>query len=921
VVQGQVLDKVLPSQAWLQCENHRSYQSKASGVFGFNPEVWQTTSGQGEFAIPAEVHQSRRDNSNAFRYVDAFRKHGYKYADLNPVALSATSLSSAAELDIARYGLSPAQTVPTNGLCSSDAEAVSVTELTEQLAKVYCGSTALECGYLECENEQEWLFSEYENIKNQPLEDSVKKSLAFEMLKSQAFDNFLATKFQSVKRYGGEGAEAMMGFFTELFNQAERQNIDQVILGQAHRGRLNLLTGLLQYPPVAMFRKMKGLPEFPPEQSGAGDVLSHLTASLEIGSVHVTMLPNPSHLEAVNPVAVGKTRAKHLTVSGGEYGDGKMGDNALCVQIHGDAAVAGQGINMETLQIANVPHYSVGGSLHLVVNNQVGFTTPGERGRSSRHCTDLAKQIGAPVIHVNGDHPEDLVRATRLAMEYRQKFRKDIFVNLVCFRRWGHNELDDPTFTNPALYSVIHARRSVPDNYSDKLIENGIISKEERSAVVSKHMEILNENFRMMDTYKPERINLKGLWQSVSEPSANITEWDTGVSADVLKFVGSKSVQAPEDFNVHSHLKKHHIEGRIKKLESGAGIDWGTAEALAMGSLLYQGFNIRISGQDVGRATFSHRHAMLVDQESNEIYIPMNDIMENQEGKLEIANSILSEEAVLAFEYGMSVESPNNLIIWEAQFGDFFNGAQIILDTYIANGESKWGLQSGLVMMLPHGMDGAGPEHSSCRIERFLQMTDSKESSADGDNVNWEVVHPTTAAQHFHLLRRQMVRNYRKPLVIIAPKTLLRLPAAASTLAEMSPGKCFQTVLSDTNVPAPEKVEKVVFVSGKHYFTLSKYIQENSVQNVAVVRLESICPFPAERLQQELKKFKNAKKFVWSQEEHRNMGCWSFIQPRFENLVGVKLSYAGRGELCQPAVGVGQVHQAENKQILDETFS
>lgn len=299
----------------------------------------------------------------------------------------------------------------------------------------------------------------------------------------------------------------------------------------------------------------------------------------------------------------------------------------------------------------------------------------------------------------------------------------------------------------------------------------------------------------------------------------------------------------------------------------------------------------------------------------------MNDIIKDQKGKLEIANSILSEEAVLGFEYGMSIESPNNLVIWEAQFGDFFNGAQIILDTYVANGESKWGLQSGLVMLLPHGMDGAGPEHSSCRIERFLQMTDSREANADGDNVNWEVVHPTTAAQYFHLLRRQMVRNYRKPLVVIAPKTLLRLPAAASTLEEMSPGKCFQTVLSDTSQPAPEKVEKVIFVSGKHYFTLSKYAQENSVQNVAVVRLESICPFPAERLQQELKKYKNAKKFVWSQEEHRNMGCWTFVQPRFENLLGLKLSYAGRDELCQPAVGVGQVHQAENKQILERTFS
>ena len=548
-----------------------------------------------------------------------------------------------------------------------------------------------------------------------------------------------------------------------------------------------------------MFRKMKGLPEFPPEQSGAGDVLSHLVASVDIDSVHVTMLPNPSHLEAVNPVAVGKTRGRHMTRGQGEYSEeGRMGDTALCVQIHGDAALAGQGINQETLQIANVPHYSVGGSLHLVINNQVGFTTPGDRGRSSRHCTDIAKQIGAPVIHVNGDHPEDVIRATQVAMEYRQQFRKDIFVNLICFRRWGHNELDDPTFTNPALYSVINSRRSVPDLYRDQLVSTGVMSESEVSEAVSAHMNMLNDHFKAMDSYTPVRSNLAGAWSGLKEATGDLTTWDTGVGADVLKYVGSQSVKYPDSFNVHSHLKKHHIEGRIKKLEAGAGIDWGTAEALALGSLLYQGHNVRISGQDVGRATFSHRHAMLVDQDTNEIFIPFNSMEGGEGGKIEIANSILSEEAVMAFEYGMSVENPNNLIIWEAQFGDFFNGAQIILDTFVSSGESKWGLQSGLVMLLPHGMDGAGPEHSSCRVERFLQMSDSAESRADGDNVNWEVVHPTTAAQYFHLLRRQQVRNYRKPLVVVAPKTLLRLPAAASSLHDMAPGTSFQQVLPDT---------------------------------------------------------------------------------------------------------------------------
>ena len=455
----------------------------------------------------------------------------------------------------------------------------------------------------------------------------------------------------------------------------------------------------------------------------------------------------------------------------------------------------------------------------------------------------------------------------------------------------------------------------------------GLLSAGEAAQVVADHNALLNSHYAKMDSYLPERTNLRGEWSNLVEPSTNLTTWDTGLEAGLLKFVGKQSVYYPDNFTIHPHLRKHHVEGRLKKLEAGGPFDWGTAEALAFGSLLYQGFNIRISGQDVGRATFSHRHAMLVDQATNEIFIPFNEMKaaaqtegDNGVGKLEIANSILSEEAVLGFEYGLSVASPRNLVIWEAQFGDFFNGAQIMLDTYVSSGESKWGLQSGLVVLLPHGMDGAGPEHSSCRIERFLQMSDSRETAADGDNVNWEVVQPTTAAQHFHLLRRQMVRNYRKPLIVAAPKVLLRLPAAASTLNDMAPKTTFQAVLSDQNVKKPESIEKVVFVSGRHYYTLAKHIEENSITNVAVIRLESICPFPAERLQEELKRYKKAKTFIWSQEEHRNQGCWTFVRPRFSSLVGVDLDYRGRAELCQPAVGVGQVHQAENRDIISQTF-
>jgi len=888
----------------------RGYQTKSKTVYGYNPGAWSANEdigGQGNEAEDARVT----------RYIEAYRRHGYKFANLNPVSL--TEPVAAPELECARYGLTPSEAVMT-----PDQGEVTVSRLTMVLSDLYCGTMGLEVGHMESEAEQRWLCDKQQEVKHQPLEASVKRSLALEMLKSQTFDNFLATKFQSVKRYGGEGAEAMMGFFTQLFHQAQADNIEDIIIAEAHRGRLNILTGLLGFPPVAMFRKMKGLPEFPPEQAGAGDVLSHLTASLDIGQCHVTMLPNPSHLEAVNPVAVGKTRARHMSRAQGEYGasgDQRMGGAALCVQIHGDAALAGQGINQETLQLANVPHYSVGGSLHLVINNQVGFTTPGERGRSSRHCTDIAKQVSAPVLHVNGDHPEDVVRATRIALEYRNTWRKDVFVNLICFRRWGHNELDDPTFTNPSLYSVINKRGTVPDLYRDQLVEQRVLSKDEAGEAVTTHMARLNEDLKSVDTYKPVRSNLSGSWSSMSEPGSDISTWDTGLGAEVLKWVGAQSVKVPESFNVHSHLKKHHIEARIKKLEAGSGLEWGTAEALAIGSLLYQGNNVRISGQDVGRATFSHRHAMLVDQASNEIHIPFNNMEGGNEGRLEIANSILSEEAVLAFEYGMSVENPKNLIIWEAQFGDFFNGAQIILDTFVGSGESKWGLQSGLVMLLPHGMDGAGPEHSSCRIERFLQMTDSAEAKADGDNINWEVVQPTTSAQYFHLLRRQQIRNYRKPLVIVAPKTLLRLPAASSSLEELAPGTHFRQVLADTRAHNKAGVVRLIFVSGRHYYTLTKHIEENNIQDSAVIRLESLCPFPAGEIKEILESYSNVKTFVWSQEEQRNMGAWTFIAPRFQNVLGLSLKYVGRDELCQPAVGVGQVHQAENRSILEKTFA
>jgi len=810
---------------------------------------------------------------------------------------------------------------------------MSLQNVTDYLQKVYCDSMALDLLTVENEAEIRWLCDRYERLQTEEvLSAEEQRLLAKEMIKSQNFDHFLATKFSNVKRYGGEGAEGMMGFFIEALLKAGNHGFSDVFIGMAHRGRLNLLTGLLEFPPVAMFRKMKGLPEFPPEQEGAGDVLSHLTSSVDLtcldGSrVHVSMLPNPSHLEAVNPVTAGKVRGAHMSRKKGDYSANDaaesdlVGKNILSLVVHGDAAIAGQGVNQEIITMANLPHYTVGGTVHFTIDNQVGFTTPSERGRSSRYSSDLARIVNAPVIHVNGDRPEQVVKAARLAMEYKAKFMKDVFVEMHCVRKWGHNELDDPSFTNPALYSMVDARgRSVPDAYVDELTAAGVWSPDDTNQLLLEHNKALSRDHAAIESYQPKRQNLRRQWQTMVQPGNTVTTWDTGLPDNLLRYIGAKSVSYPDDLKVHPHLQKTHVGARLKKLEAGEGLDWGICEALAIGSLLYQGFNVRISGQDVGRATFAHRHAMLVDQETNEMYIPFND-MEGADGRLEICNSPLSEEAVLGFEYGLSVDSPNNLAIWEAQFGDFFNGAQIMLDTFVSSGESKWGLQSALTILLPHGLDGAGPEHSSCRVERFLQMTDSKEDGVDGDNVNWHVVNPTTSAQYFHLLRRQMIRNFRKPLVVVAPKILLRMSAASSKLSDISPGTHFRPVLSSSS-DASEEVTKLVFVSGKHYYALAKAAEENKVKDTAFIRLEQLCPFPTKELQDEIKKYPNARNFVWSQEEHRNAGAWSFVQPRLKNMVGVSnLKYVGRVELCQPAVGVASVHKKEEAKIIKDTFA
>ncbi|KAJ8002641.1 hypothetical protein DPEC_G00161000 [Dallia pectoralis] len=900
-----------------------SHYHTQKGVYGYRPKQTDVDPKYSTDHISA----LNQDHGLA-RLVEAYRTHGHKAAKINPLLSEQPVVDNVPEINILTGVLRGP--FNTSGLRHFGKPEASVEEVVAYLEDVYCGHVSVETSQLASLEEREWLADRFEELKKKTLEPEERKNVATLMLESQEFDHFLATKFSTVKRYGGEGAESMMGVFYKMCCVFAHSGVTDIVMGMPHRGRLNLLTGLLKFPPELMFRKMRGLSEFPEDSPSIGDVLSHLTSSvaLDFGSSHplqVTMLPNPSHLEAINPVAQGKTRARQQIRQEGDYSpdeSAQPGDQVVCLQVHGDASFSGQGIVPETFTISLLPHFRVGGSIHLIVNNQVGYTTPSARGRSSLYCSDVGKMVGCAVIHVNGDDVDEALRATQLAVEYQRRFRKDVILDLLCYRQWGHNELDEPGFTNPSMYRIIRSRKSIPDAYADLLISEGLMTEENCATIKTAHYDMLNDKLANMTLYIPPPTNLQGRWGGLVEPKARVTHWDTGVSGPLLQYIGAKSVEIPEEIQLHSHLDKMHVAGRRAKVENRTNLDWSTAEAMAFGSLLCQGFNIRISGQDVGRGTFSQRHAMVVCQETDDMHIPLNHIDPEQKGFLEVCNSALSEEAVLGFEYGMAIAQPKLLPIWEAQFGDFFNGAQIIFDTFISGGEAKWLLQCGMVILLPHGYDGAGPEHSSCRIERFLQMCDSKEEGVDGDNVNMGVVNPTTPAQYFHLLRRQMIRNFRKPLIVASPKTLLRFSGATSSLEDMAPGTHFKPVIGDTAVTAA-RVQRVVLCSGKHYYALVKQRESSPAasQSTALVRVEELCPFPLEALQLELNKYTNATEFVWSQEEPQNMGPWSFVAPRFERQLACKLRLVSRPALPAPAVGIGMLHQQQNEDVLTRTFS
>lgn len=902
--------------------------------------------------------KNRVDNATLLRYVDSLRIHGHRAARIDPLDLihreevpalspSRYGLGQGPEGEKEKYNVDGILWTKSVGQGEVD-ELWTLEDIVRSLRGVYVGRIGYEFMHSTSRTERLWFSHLLESQTLLNPEDSLtelteeRKRRIHELLaRSEVFDNFLQAKFPNLKRYGLEGGESMLPALDSLFSTAAHRGVKHSIIAMPHRGRLNLLTDLLQFSPSLLFHKIKGGSEIPEEYGAEGDVISHLVSSptLDYGSntsLKVSLQPNPSHLEAANPVALGKTRAKQFSLLKTSPADCKLGDRVMCVQLHGDGAFIGQGVVMESLGMSNLPHYTSGGSVHLVVDNNIGYTTPASGARSSMYCSDVGKMINAPVLHVNGDHPEDVARAMEIAFRYRDYFRKDIIVDLLVYRRWGHNELDLPGITSPLMYEKIAARKSVPQLYEEKLLTEGVLTAADisnvrgnwKSHLESELAKVTASSGPFTPAFAPV---MDGAWKGMVWPASEEANHDpeTGVDRGLLEKVGRASVKVPENFEIHSKLHRH-VKNRLASIDNGKGIDWATAEAMAFGTLMLEGNDVRISGQDVGRGTFSHRHAMLVNQKTEGVIVPLNDELE-ADGKLELANSSLSEFGVLGFEYGVSWERPSILPIWEAQFGDFFNGAQIIIDTYISSSETKWLRQSGLVMMLPHGLDGAGPEHSSSRMERFLQLTNDRytmEEALEGPaNVNMHVTYPTTSAQYFHLLRRQLKRNFRKPLIIAGPKGLLRLGAASCTMDEFAPGTKFQPVLDDPSISNTSSVKRVVMLSGKAYYELVKEREAQKVEdNVALVRIEELSPFPFLELKEVLSRYSLASEFVWWQEEPRNQGAYHHVADRIREVltdIGEDpsgLKYMGRRESAIPAPGIANMYRAQQSKVLKAAF-
>lgn len=846
--------------------------------------------------------------------IAAYRNVGQRWANLDP--LQRTERPAIPELEPSFYGFTDAdqETVFNTSNTFFGKETMSLRELLNALRETYCGTIGAEFMHTTNQEQKRWWQQKLESIRSKPAFTADKKKHILDRLTAaEGLERYLHTKYVGQKRFSLEGGESFIAAMDELIQQAGAKGVQEIVIGMAHRGRLNVLVNTLGKMPKDLFAEFD---HTAPEDLPAGDVKYHQGFSSDVstagGPVHLSLAFNPSHLEIVNPVVEGSVRARM-----DRRGD-PLGQQVLPVLVHGDAAFAGQGVNQETLALSETRGYSTGGTVHLIINNQIGFTTSDPRDlRSTMYCTDIVKMIESPVLHVNGDDPEAVVLAMQLALEFRMTFRKDVVVDIICFRKLGHNEQDTPSLTQPLMYKKIGAHPGTRKLYADKLAAQGL-GESLGDDMVKAYRAAMDEGRHTVD---PVLTNFKSKyavdwapflgkkWTDAGDTAIPLTEW---------KRLSEKLTTIPESVTPHQLVKKVYAD-RAAMGRGEVNVDWGMGEHMAFASLVASGYPVRLSGEDCGRGTFTHRHAVIHDQNREKwdtgTYVPLQNVAENQ-APFVVIDSILSEEAVLAYEYGYAGSDPNTLVIWEAQFGDFANGAQVVIDQFIASGEVKWGRVNGLTLMLPHGYEGQGPEHSSARLERFMQL------AAD---TNMQIVQPTTASQIFHVLRRQVVRNLRKPLVIFTPKSLLRNKDATSPLSEFTKGG-FQTVIPEQNAEVAKnaaKVKRIIACSGKVYYDLVKKREEKGASDVAIVRVEQLYPFPHKAFGAELKKYPNATDIVWCQDEPQNQGAWFFIQHNIhENMLdGQKLGYAGRAASASPAVGYSHLHQDQQKALIEAAFA
>jgi 2-oxoglutarate dehydrogenase E1 component len=870
-----------------------------------------------------QIQRAVLDSIRALMIIRAYRIRGHLAADLDPLGLA--ERGSHPELEPASYGFTEADMdrpiFIDNVLGLTHA---SMRQIVDIVRRTYCGTFALQYMHISDPEQAAWLKERIEGYgKEIAFTREGRKAILNKLVEAEGYEKFLHVKYMGTKRFGLDGGEAVIPAMEQIIKRGGALGVREIVIGMPHRGRLNILANVLQKPYRAIFHEFQGGSYKPEDVDGSGDVKYHLGASsdreFDGNKVHLSLTANPSHLEAVNPVVLGKVRAKQ-----DQMNDAAERTAVLPILLHGDAAFAGQGVVAECLQLSGIKGHRTGGCIHIIVNNQIGFTTAPHFSRTSPYPTDIALMVEAPIFHVNGDDPEAVVHAARVATEFRQKFHKDVVIDIFCYRRFGHNEGDEPMFTNPAMYNRIRKQKTTLQLYTDRLVADGLIPEGEIEDMKAAFQARLNEEFEAGKAFLPNKADwLDGRWKNLATKDLNnYQRGETWIKAETLAEVGAALTRVPKGFDIHKTVARQ-LETKREMLAKGQGIDWATAEALAFGSLQVEGFNVRLAGQDCTRGTFSQRHSGWIDQTTEERHYPLNHIRPGQ-ARYEVIDSMLSEYAVLGFEYGYSLAEPNALTIWEAQFGDFANGAQIMIDQFINSGESKWLRMSGLVVLLPHGFEGQGPEHSSARPERFLQL-----SAED----NWIVANCTTPANYFHILRRQLHRTYRKPLILMTPKSLLRHPMCISTAEDFTDGSTFHRVLWDdaqkgnstAKLKADDKIKRVVLCSGKVYFDLLAERDKQGLDDVYLLRVEQLYPVPTISLGQELGRFPKAD-FIWCQEEPKNQGAWSFIEPEMETILTkvrgrpTRMSYAGRKASASPATGLASRHKHEQETLVAQAL-